>query len=58
MALDGAESEDHVLEGFVDEVTDVDVAVGEGGAVVEDPFLVVLAAGLDFFVEPHCFPFF
>jgi hypothetical protein len=37
VALHGAEAEDDVLEGFVDEVTDVDVAVGEGGAVVEDP---------------------
>lgn len=44
-------SDDEVLECFVHEVTEVDGAVGVGGAVVEDEFFAALGGGLHGVVE-------
>eukprot|EP00825_Cyclidium_porcatum_P015070 TRINITY_DN18331_c0_g1_i1.p2 TRINITY_DN18331_c0_g1~~TRINITY_DN18331_c0_g1_i1.p2 ORF type:complete len:130 (-),score=18.79 TRINITY_DN18331_c0_g1_i1:31-420(-) len=52
----GAELDDDVLEDLVDEVAHVDVAVGVGGAVVEDPFAFGVRGGADLLVEVLVLP--
>ena len=58
VALHGAEFDDDVFEDFVDEVAHVDVAVGVGGAVVEDPFAFGVLARADLLVEFLVLPLF
>src|ERR1035437_9097051 len=50
--------DDDVLENLVQRRADVDIAVGEGRAVVQDEFFFARARRLDFFVKLRAFPFF
>src|SRR5438105_10147922 len=50
--------DDDVLENLVERVADVDVAVGERRAIVQDKFFGTGARGLDFIVELFFLPLF
>ena len=56
-AAQGFVFDDDVLENLVQRGADVDVAVGERRAVVQDEFLRARALGLDFRIKPGGFPF-
>ena len=50
--------DDEILENFICSIADVDVAIGKGGAVVQDKFLRLGPGGLDFFIQAAGLPFF
>jgi hypothetical protein len=56
VAEHGAGLDDHVLQDLVQGVPHVDVAVGVGGAVVQDPAGPPGAGRADLLVEPGCLP--
>ena len=58
VAAQGLVFDDDVFENFVERVADVDVAVGERRAIVQDKFFGTVACALDFLVEFFLLPLF